>query len=173
VERTLLLAAMGPFDDPRLSEGMNPVNRALIRVARVAPFLIRPLVAPFGLLARHGELVPRLAARLEAGAPEPDRRAAREPDYAVRKGAVADAFRQGSGPAAHELSLFLRPWGFALGEVEVPVHLWHGRLDTNVPFRVGEAMARELPEVTTHFHDDAAHLVGFEHRDEVMAAALG
>jgi len=170
VERTLLLAAMGPFDDPRVLEGMNPINMVLVRVGRIAPPLIRALVVPFGLLARHEDRFPGLVARLEASSPEPDRLATEDQEYALRKAAGPDAFRQGSGPAAHELALFARPWGFTLDEVTTPVELWHGRLDVNVPFTVAETMAAGLPDATLHEDPAAAHLVGFVHREEVMAA---
>jgi pimeloyl-ACP methyl ester carboxylesterase len=69
---------------------------------------------------------------------------------------------------AEELMIFARPWGFALKDVNVPVHLWHGAADVNVPFHIAQEMSRQLPQATTHFSQDSAHAVGFEDRATVM-----
>ena len=84
-----------------------------------------------------------------------------------------DAYRQGPRAAAEELALFARPWGFQLSDVAVPTHVWHGTADVNVPFRIAVTMSDELQQVTTHFTEGAAHLVGFQQRDDVMHVVTG
>lgn len=39
----------------------------------------------------------------------------------------------------------LSPWGFQLGQVTVPVVIWHGEADKAVPFAHGEWLASHLP----------------------------
>lgn len=171
IDVVLLLAGMGPADEPWVRRGMRPTNQLIVMLGRHAPMLMR---APIGLsayLTRHEDRFPRLVARMDAAAPEPDRVAMADPEYAVRHQALADAFRQGIGPTVDELALFARPWGFDLADVTAPVHLWHGALDVNVPLAVGKAVAERLPHVTTHLDDTQAHAVGFVHRDEVMRVA--
>jgi pimeloyl-ACP methyl ester carboxylesterase len=53
---------------------------------------------------------------------------------------------------------FLRDWGFALEEIDVPVALWQGRLDKMVPFAHGEWLADHLPSARIHLLDDHGHL---------------
>src|SRR5437773_1604085 len=36
------------------------------------------------------------------------------------------------------------PWGFELGEVAVPVHMWYGEADRNVPLEAVKRMAEQL-----------------------------
>lgn len=62
----------------------------------------------------------------------------------------------------------VRPWGFALEDVDTAVHLWHGTADVNVPLHIAVEMSRRLPQVTTHFAEGSAHAVGFEERAAVM-----
>lgn len=41
---------------------------------------------------------------------------------------------------------FVSPWGFDLAEIGVPVFLYHGELDSTVPFGHGEWLAKHLPQ---------------------------
>ena len=163
-----LLAPMGPVDGAERFAGMRPTNVLVFRLARHAPVLLRLGSLVMRCVVLLGQRFPALAERLEAAAPEVDRRATQDRDYSIRGFAVVDAYRSGSRAAADELALFARPWGFRLSEVRTPAHIWHGTADVNVPFRIAENMARELPDVTTHFVDGAAHLVGFQARADVM-----
>ena len=52
----------------------------------------------------------------------------------------------------------IRPWGFELGSITVPVQLWHGRHDQFVPFQHGKWLASVIPGVDAHLTDDDGHL---------------
>jgi pimeloyl-ACP methyl ester carboxylesterase len=51
----------------------------------------------------------------------------------------------------------------------VPVHLWHGALDTNVPIASSRRLARELPEATLHVSDSSDHNVGHDRGGEITS----
>jgi pimeloyl-ACP methyl ester carboxylesterase len=51
----------------------------------------------------------------------------------------------------------LRPWGFDVGSIKVPVQLWHGRQDTFVPFGHGEWLAKTIPGVDAHLTSNDGH----------------
>jgi pimeloyl-ACP methyl ester carboxylesterase len=53
--------------------------------------------------------------------------------------------RQGPCGWVDDDRAFVRPWGFALADVEVEVRLWQGELDKLVPRSHGEYLARKLP----------------------------
>ena len=161
---TVLLAGMGPGNEPWVRKGMRPSNVVFYWLARYAPGLLRlPLLA-----MRYALDLPRLNAWLESQAPAADRRAAEDPEYRIRHQAVPDALRAGTAAAAQELALFAKPWHFDLAELTGPVHLWHGSEDTNVPIAIARALAASLPGAITHFVPGAGHSVGFELRAEVM-----
>jgi pimeloyl-ACP methyl ester carboxylesterase len=58
----------------------------------------------------------------------------------------------------------VRPWGFELAKVGVPLMLWHGRQDRFVPFGHGEWLASQIRGVDAHLSDDDGHLTLTERR---------
>ena len=56
--------------------------------------------------------------------------------------------------------MFTRPWGFALGDVDVTVGLWHGYDDVNVPLAIAEQVASALPTCEKTILPNAGHNLG-------------
>jgi pimeloyl-ACP methyl ester carboxylesterase len=69
--------------------------------------------------------------------------------------------------------LFGRPWGFALADLRVPVHLWYGDSDTIVPRRHGEHLAARIPGAKLRIRPEEGHLGGLGASREVFDALLG
>lgn len=58
----------------------------------------------------------------------------------------------------------LRPWGFELDSISVPIQLWHGRHDRFVPFQHGEWLAAAIPGVEAHLTDEDGHVTLLQRR---------
>ncbi|WP_375483913.1 alpha/beta fold hydrolase [uncultured Jatrophihabitans sp.] len=53
---------------------------------------------------------------------------------------------------------FVKPWGFDLGTVDVPVSMWHGSDDRNVPLAHSQWVAEHLPDASLHRAPGEGHL---------------
>jgi pimeloyl-ACP methyl ester carboxylesterase len=92
-------------------------------------------------------------------------------DAAVLTGELAKflthSTQDGLAPGAQgwwDDNCILRPWGFQLSDISVPVLLLHGRHDMFVPFGHGEWLATHIPAVEARLTDDDGHLTLFQHR---------
>ena len=147
----------------------------------VPPRALCPGRAPYTLPAQSPCRSPRWPAGKRADgawAPEPDRILLQRAE--VSGGFMAcfeEACRQGPAGPAEDMSLIARPWGFDLGAVKVPVLLWHGELDRNVPVAAGRYLASVFPNCRATFYAEDAHLsVPLNHQEEILgalAAAFG
>ena len=68
------------------------------------------------------------------------------------------AFSSGTTGLVDDLVALSQPWGFALGDLETPVVVWHGELDENVPVAHGRTIAAAVPECRARFRPEHGHL---------------
>jgi pimeloyl-ACP methyl ester carboxylesterase len=84
-----------------------------------------------------------------------------------------EALRQGGAGSAHELVInHGRPWGFALEDIKIGVHLWQGEEDPSVPPAMGRYLAQTIPNCKTTFIPGAGHLWIVDHVGEVLDALV-
>jgi pimeloyl-ACP methyl ester carboxylesterase len=155
---------------------MSPASRQLFALCRLAPWLGRGLLLLMDRGARcHSE---QFLAQMRATLPEPDWRVMA--DSAKQQAFLAtlrEALRQGPRGVQEDAAQVVRPWGFQLEEIAVPVHLWHGNADLNAPVAMGRYLAEHLPQCHAAFYPNEGHLSLVEHHAQeilgVLAAEMG
>ncbi len=70
-------------------------------------------------------------------------------------------------------SMQLRPWGFDVADIAVPVLLLHGRQDQFIPVAHGEWLAARIPGVEARLFDHDRHETMMNHVPEVHAWLSG
>ncbi len=92
-------------------------------------------------------------------------------DAAVLRGDLAEYLvsseQDGLAPGSEgwwEDNCMVRPWGFDLADISVPVLLLHGKQDMFVPFGHGEWLAKHIPGVEARLLDDDGHLTLMQNR---------
>ena len=53
---------------------------------------------------------------------------------------------------------FVKPWGFDLADITVPVSVWQGAHDLMVPYAHGTWLVAHIPGARAHLFDDEGHL---------------
>jgi len=153
------LASVAPYDAEGLDflAGMGEDNVEELGAAVEGAGTLAPLLEAFAprlLEADPDELVEGLKSLLSP------------PDVAVVNGGLAEELIAVTGEgirATREGWLdddlaFVKPWGFELDSISVPLHVWQGRQDLMVPVAHGEWLAEHLPGADVRLSDDDGHL---------------
>ncbi|GAB4585088.1 alpha/beta hydrolase [Nocardia sp. IFM 10818] len=168
VSSAVLVSSPAPFDDRTSDANHDGIKRAGgLMILRRCPFLARPVSARMAAVTRNPRGLMALIARMSPT----DR--ARIADDDELLGRIADnihmAFAQGSrGVAADLQALFARPWGFDPADITVPVHIWHGEDDANVPVADARRLADALPNHRLEIIPGTGHLLFVDHAAAIL-----
>jgi len=159
VRAAATIAGVGPYEAEGLvwTEGMGESNQV-----------------EFPLAARDPEKLLRwMAPQVEAlSVVEPDeivtelRSLISDVDEAQLSGALGEllatsfhrAFANGVWGWFDDDLAFVRPWGFELSSIGVPVSVWQGRQDLMVPFAHGEWLVEHIPTARSRLRPEHGHL---------------
>jgi pimeloyl-ACP methyl ester carboxylesterase len=166
-----IASGIGPTAEPGSETGMMGLNRALVHLARRSALFALPM------LALTDQVFRRWPERALQGAtrqlPERDVEIMRRPEVqAVLAGDRAVAPRSVSLAAAREFSLFAHDWGFRPEDVTVPVMLWHGQADRNVPVAHARHLAERLAKAELTEFPGEGHLVVFDRLAEMLRSLV-
>jgi pimeloyl-ACP methyl ester carboxylesterase len=163
-----IISGVGPFDTAVALEQMSRQNRLLFGLARKAPWSM--LIVEWLMAQGARRFAKQVVSMMTRAMPECDRALALRPDIlSIMIEDAAEAFRSGATGAAWEAVLYARPWGFQLRDIRVPVHLWQGDLDTNVPVSMGHYQADLIPDCHATFYPGEGHLCLLNHLPEMLA----
>ena len=160
------------------SVGADHVNGGLVgRLASVRfalPWVRTPLARVFqGLVFALGPVGPQALDLYARFSPEGDRLVlAREEIKAMFLDDLITNSRHGMGAPLNDLILFLRPWGFSVSDITVPVRWWHGDADRIVPFEHGHHLASLIPDAQLFVRHGESHLGGLGASVEVLRTVL-
>lgn len=172
VTTCLVLSGVGPPHAQSAGDRVNPANRRMTALARHAPWLLRAQMSLLDRMLKDPVGAKQWEHAIRESAPEVDRRAWERFDSSSMLPAAQDAFRSGERSAAQELTVLVRPWGFALETITCPVEFWHGAADENVPVGVARRVAAEIPGSRTRIVEDAGHCLAPVRQQDVMTAVL-
>jgi pimeloyl-ACP methyl ester carboxylesterase len=71
---------------------------------------------------------------------------------------VREGLKGGIAGARDDSLAQVKPWGFELSAIRVPLQLWHGKQDRFVPFSHGQWLAARLPGAELHLEPNEGHL---------------
>lgn len=167
-----LISSVGEITGHASTRGMSTMNRVIFGIGRWAPFLGYPAFVMMRRMASGDS--DALTRQMMRSMPEPDRVILERPEIAeVFKEDLAEAMRQGVKGAVQDNALYSRPWGFPLGEIKAPVHIWQGELDRNVPVEHARRLAAAIPGSTLHLLPGEGHLLVIDRIEEILRTLVG
>ena len=153
------VAGVGPWDMPGLDflAGMGEGNEVEFGAALRGEEPLRAVIGPWREQMLAGG--PRgTYSALETVLSPPDREVFSTSFAEQFHAGLEVALRDGVDGWVDDDIAFTRPWGFALDDVRVPVHLWQGGQDLMVPPAHGRWLAERLPTCSPHLLPDDGHL---------------
>lgn len=172
VTRVGCLVGPAPFDAPGLDwfAGMDPVNVREAHWALAGEETLRDGIEPQVRDALDRAADDPLALYRKANLPESDWAVIDRPGFrdAVRV-AIGEMYAQGASGWVDDTLAFVKPWGFDVGDLAVPVELRYGVEDVLVPAAHGEWLARNIPHASTIVEAGAGHMQAPAQRVEILA----
>jgi len=169
VTAAALVSGVGPLANPGMEEGMMRSNQILTALSRRRSPVIRIIIEIQVAVMRRWPsrafdfLLKQLPPADQAILSRPEVRALFELD-AIRSSRTAGR------AAAQDFELFAAEWGFDLGSIEVPVHIWQGDADVNVPVRHARLMHEAIPGSVLQEFPGEGHFMVLDHLEEIIGA---
>lgn len=161
------------FNESELMNNINEGTRQYLTMPREKPRLSRlflwmmlgvmPRIAPNRFIAQANSLLPK-----------PDRPIVAA-DPVFQQGflrMLREALRQGTRGAFHESLLSVSDWGFRLQDIQIPVNLWHGEADQNIPVEMARFAASAIPKCEAKYYPNEGHLSLFKKNAKEIVYAL-
>lgn len=102
-----------------------------------------------------------------------DKKAQQSPSWKILFESCDLTMKSGWDWVADDYSSYLRPWGFDPREIRVPVILWQGGLDKNVPPQHGQWLAKHIPNSKLKLIEDESHVgLYINYEQEAMKDAM-
>jgi len=167
-----MVSGAAMFTESELMNNINAGTRRFLNLPREKPWVSRVFLWMLGAMAR---IAPnRFVAQANSLLPKPDR-AIVATNLVFQKGfinMVRESFRQGTRGVFHESLLSITAWEFRLQDIQMPIMLWHGEADQNIPVEMARYTATVIPKCEAKFYPDEGHLSLFKKNAEAIIQSL-
>ena len=171
VPAAAIVSGAGQVDVWASVNDFETTDRQLTRLSRRIPVVARVIL---DVSARASRLAPRTSlrfAQIEMSAP--DRAVMAEfPTARAALAVFTQSCRHGAAGVVDDYAALGREWGFAVEEIAVPVHCWHGTDDQIVPLRHTDELVRRIPGTQLTQWDGEGHLAIVDRVGEVLDALM-
>jgi pimeloyl-ACP methyl ester carboxylesterase len=166
-----VLSGVGLLASPGAEEGMMPANVFITKVGRRTTKPLQAVFATIGLVQRRW---PDRALRLMTKQmPAVDAEIVNRPEiHHLMLQEARRASATSAKAAAQDFQVFAQDWGFRLEDIKVPVHLWQGDADRNVPAAHARRMAAAIPDATLHEVAGGGHLMSLDQAAEIFSTLV-
>jgi len=160
VSVAILYSSPAPANFSGATKGLSFANLGSVLLSRYAPWLRRVLMKRYReiFLKNPDGYIDALASQMSPC----DQRILRRAEVRERiEAEIREAYRQGVEGHIVDSRLVMtgKSWGFDLGAIIVPVHVWYGERDRLVTKAMARYLVEAIPTAQAHFLPDKGHLL--------------
>jgi pimeloyl-ACP methyl ester carboxylesterase len=162
-----LISSFAPYDRPGSTAGMARFVKVSLALGRRIPWIGRQFMKIQGrAITKDPEGTAR---RMLSSLPDVDQKILGDPRaLEMLLPAMTEAYRNGSNGAAQEGSILVRPWGFRLADIAIPVEVWHGDTDVNNPLQSAHYLRDTISQANANILEGAGHFFILERWGEIL-----
>ncbi len=158
VTKAGFMAAISPTNFSGALDGMSFQGKMLLRLGRFAPWSVSIFLRGMARMILN-QPEPKIIETMKKSMPEVDFNTVESGNHwSSLISDTKEAFRQGIHGVVQDGKLYSKPWGFPLGEIQVPTFLWQGEEDQNVPPVMGRYLADAIPNCEATFLPEVGHI---------------
>jgi pimeloyl-ACP methyl ester carboxylesterase len=155
------------MDQPRLLTHLHVLTRLSWLLAKRAPLLLRLLLK--SMTANFSTDL----AKMKNFLPQADYDAFESPGrYETFGYVLREAMRQGSRGPVWDMRMYVHPLDVRLQDIHMPLHVFHGEKDSNVPIALVREALANIPTARLTIYPHEAHLSTLCNRFDDIAKAL-
>jgi pimeloyl-ACP methyl ester carboxylesterase len=164
----VVASGVGPLEAPNATQGMGQ-GRFYLKAARLQPWLAEAFLGMMkaGMKNARMDKMP--------GMPPEDLQVLACPEVGqALLESSQESWQNGLKGTAWDATIAARPWDFRLEEIRMPVHLWQGEADRNVPAAMARYVAGKIPDCRAHFYPNEGHISLLAHHlEEILEVLVG
>ena len=164
-----IVAGISPLSFKGATRGMPGFVRLALWLGGSAPVLTRPYVALMGRMVKNPDAIAKGIGSL---LPDDELALLDTPRFDGFFDNFGEMVKNGSQGAYWDARTFLGEWGFECEDIEIPVSLFYGTVDQNVPIQMGEYYRDEIPNSEATFYEGEGHFIMYSHADEILSRLL-
>jgi pimeloyl-ACP methyl ester carboxylesterase len=160
-----IVAGISPLSFDGATKGMAGSMRVLLWLGGTAPAVTRPYVA---LMKRMTKNPVAIEKGLGSLLPDAERAMLNTPRFDGFFDNLGEMTKHGSHGAYWDARVFLGEWGFDCADIEVPVDLYYGTEDRNIPVQMGEYYRDAIPNSSAVFYEGEGHFVMYSRAQDIL-----
>jgi pimeloyl-ACP methyl ester carboxylesterase len=165
-----IVAGISPLSFDGATTGMPRMIRLVLWLGGAAPAVTRPYVALLGRMTKNPDAIEKGMGSL---LPDAEQAMLDTPRFAGFFDNLGEMTKYGSKGAYWDARVFLGEWGFDCADIEVPVDLFYGTEDQNVPVQMGEYYRDTIPNSSAVFYEGEGHFIMYSRAREILDRLVG
>lgn len=169
VRSAVIVAGISPLSFEGATRGMPGFVRLALWLGGRAPVMIKPYVALMAKMVKNPGLI---AKGIGSILPDDELALLDTPRFEGFLENLDEMVRNGSEGAYWDARVFLGEWGFECEDIEMPISLFYGTADQNVPIQMGEYYRDMIPDSDATFYEGEGHFIMYSRAKEILGSLM-